>query len=209
MDAAADPREWFEHASAAAVHVVASVPDDAWELAGLGEWSVRELVAHTLRAWSTVRDYLGEPVPPEDSPVITAAQYLAGGLTMPGIHEGVAERGRAEVVRLGSRPAVTVRALARETSAVVAACTDERLLPTRIGVMHLGEYLRTRAFELTVHGIDITRAAGLEAPPALVACTVPALGLAAEVAGERGLAARLLAAAVGREELGPDFTLMS
>ncbi len=64
--------------------------------------------------------------------------------------------------------------------------------------MTLGEYLRTRAFELTVHGLDVVRATSLEAPPGLRVAAVPAVGLAAEFAGERDDAVHLLAAATGR-----------
>lgn len=209
MDAQAGSREWFAGASDAVVGLVAAVPEDAWEEPGLGEWSVRELVAHTLRAWTTVRDYLGEPVPAEGTPVLTAAEYLARGLVLPGIHEGVAQRARDDVARLGTDPAGAARAVADEVTALVATVVDERLVPTRIGVMTVGEYLRTRAFELTVHGLDVARAVGLALPDDLAGCVPPALVLVAEVAAERGLAAPLLEAATGRAPLPDDFSLLS
>jgi uncharacterized protein (TIGR03083 family) len=208
MDASTVPREWFAAASAAVVEVVADVPDDAWAAPGLGEWSVRELVAHTLRAWTTLRDYLADPVPPADSPVLTAAQYLAGGLTVPGIHEGVAQRARDEVATLGEDPSSVVRELAGATTALVDGLPDDRLLPTRFGVLTLAEYLRTRAFELTVHGLDVVRATGQPAPAALTGCAAPALALVAEVAGERGMAVPLLTVATGRGALPDGYSLM-
>ncbi|HET7762560.1 MAG TPA: maleylpyruvate isomerase N-terminal domain-containing protein [Phycicoccus sp.] len=209
MDALAGSREWFAGASDAVVGLVAAVPQDAWEGPGLGEWSVRELVAHTLRAWTTVHDYLGEPVPAEGTPGLTAAQYLARGLVLPGIHEGVAQRARDDVARLGTDPAGAARAVADEVTALVATVVDERLLPTRIGVMTVGEYLRTRAFELTVHGLDVARAVGVTVPEDLAGCVPPALVLVAEVAAERGLAAPLLEAATGRAPLPDGFSLLS
>ena len=199
MDAVADPREWFAVASDAVVDVVAAVPDDAWERPGLGEWTVRELVAHTVRAWTTVRDYLAEPVPRDGTPAITASEYLAQGMALPGIHEGVAQRARDDAAVLGDDPAAAAREAATEVDALLGREPDDRLLPTRIGVMTLGEYLRTRAFELTVHGLDVARAAGLEAPSGLRAAAVPALGLAAEFAGRRDDAVTLLATATGRD----------
>jgi uncharacterized protein (TIGR03083 family) len=198
MDAAAEPRQWFATASSAVVEVVAAVPDDAWEAPALGEWTLRELVAHTLRAWTTLCDYLGEPVPSAGTPVLTASEYLARGMAVPGIHEGVARRGRDDAGRLGDDPAAHARDVAASATALVAGERDDRLVPTRIGVMTLGEYLRTRAFELTVHGLDVARSAGLEPPPGLRSCAVPAVGLAAEFAGERDEAVSLLAAATGR-----------
>ncbi|HMM96412.1 maleylpyruvate isomerase N-terminal domain-containing protein [Phycicoccus sp.] len=208
MDPQIDARRWFGAASDAAVSLVARVPDDAWERPGLGEWTVRELVAHLLRAWTTVRDYLGEPRPADGTPLLTAAAYLAQGLLLPGIHEGVADRARAEVGSLGADPAAAVRAVAGAARAVVDAEAGDRLLPTRIGPMRLDDYLRTRALELTLHGLDVCRATGLPVPADLEACTVPALVLLAEVAGERGLATDLVEALGGRAVLAPGFTLL-
>jgi uncharacterized protein (TIGR03083 family) len=199
VDAAADPREWFAVASDAVLDVLASVPDEHWHRPGLGEWTVRELVAHTVRAFTTVRDYLAEPVPRDGTPTITAAEYLAQGMALPGIHEGVAQRARDDAAALGDDPAGAAREAAATVVELLGGEPDGRLLPTRIGVMTLGEYLRTRAFELTVHGLDIARAAGLVAPPGLRAAAVPAIGLAAELAGRRDDAVALLAAATGRE----------
>ena len=201
MHASAEPRQWFGTASAAVVDLVAAVPGDAVERQGLGEWSVRELVAHTLRAWTTVRDYLAEPVPPEGTPVLTAAEYLAQGMAVPGIHEGVAQRARDDAAALGDDLAAAAREAAGRAAALVDAEPDDRLLPTRLGVMTLREYLRTRSFEITVHGLDLARAAELDPPAALRSAAVPALGLVAELAGERGDAVALLEAATGRAPL--------
>lgn len=209
MDARTDARVWFAATSDAVVEVVESIPDDAWSQPGLGEWSVRELTAHVLRAWSTVRDYLAEPVPADSTATLTAAEYLVVGLTLPGVHEGVAERARAEVASLGDDPAAAIRALARDTTDLVAATPDARLVPTRFGALRLDEYLRTRAFELTVHGLDLVRATGVPAPPALEAAAVPTLALLAEAAGERGSAVPVLLALAGRMPLPSDLTLLS
>jgi uncharacterized protein (TIGR03083 family) len=209
MDAATDPRTWFADASAAVLAVVSVVPDDAWDRPGLGEWDVRELVAHTLRAWTTVRDYLGREVPPPGAPALSAAAYIAQGLTLPGVHDGVAQRARDDVGALGEDPAAVARQRADDAAALVADEPDDRLLPTLVGVMTLAEYLRTRAFELTVHGLDVVRAVGLEVPAELAACAVPALALAAEVAAERGSAVPLLAAVCGRVPLPETYTLLA
>lgn len=208
MDAATDARTWFARGSDAAVALVARVPARAWEQPGLGEWTVRELVAHLMRAWTTVHDYLLEPVPPADTPVLTAAGYIAQGLVLPGIHEGVADRARTEAAGLGDDPAGAVREAAAATAAAVRTEPDDRLVPTRIGPMLLGGYLRTRALELTIHGLDLCRATDLPVPADLEACTVPALGLLAEVAAERGLASDLLEAASGRRALPAGYTLL-
>ncbi len=205
MDAAADPRQWFTVASTGAVEVLDAVPEDAWTVPGLGEWTVRELGAHTLRAWTTLRDYLTEPVPPADAPVLTAAEYLATGMAVPGVHDGVAQRARDDAAELDDDLVAAARTAAIETAALVDAEPDDRRVPTRFGVLTLREYLRTRALELTVHGLDLARAVGADAPPRLRAAAVPALGLVAELAGHRGDAVRLLAAATGRDGLEPGY----
>lgn len=128
MDARTSPRAWFDAVSGTVVEVVAGVPDDAWSGPGLGEWTVRELVAHLSRAWSTVRDYLAEPEPAVGTPVLTAAQYLTEGLTLPGVHEQVAQRARGDVAALGDAPAAALRDLALSTAGLVAATADERLV---------------------------------------------------------------------------------
>lgn len=206
MDAAADPRQWFTVASTGAVEVLDAVPDGAWPRPGLGEWTVRELGAHTVRAWTTLRDYLGEPLPPADSPVLTAAEYLAVGMAAPGVHDGVAQRARDDAAALHDDDLVAAaRTAAIEAAALVDATPDDRRVPTRFGVLTLREYLRTRALELTVHGLDLAHAVGGDVPPRLRAAAVPALGLVAELAGQRDDAVRLLAAATGRAGLDPGF----
>jgi uncharacterized protein (TIGR03083 family) len=205
MDAAADPRQWFTVASAGAVEVLDAVPDDVWPGPGLGEWTVRELGAHTLRAWTTLRDYLAEPVPGPDGPVLTAAEYLATGMAVPGVHDGVARRARDDSAELGDDLVAAARTAAIEAAALVDAEPDDRRVPTRFGVLTLREYLRTRALELTVHGHDLARAVGVDVPPRLRAAAVPALGLVAELAGERDDAVRLLAAATGRARLDAGY----
>lgn len=58
--------------------------------------------------------------------------------------------------------------------AVVPGAGEDRLLPTRVGVMRLGDFLVTRAVELVVHTDDLNAATGLDIPydrQALAACT--------------------------------------
>jgi hypothetical protein len=73
--------------------------------------------------------------------------------------------------------------------------------------MRLEEYLRTRTFELVVHGLDISRASGVEAAyddDVLLDATT----LAAEIAVLRGAAPAVLLALTGRDPLPPGFTLL-
>jgi hypothetical protein len=73
--------------------------------------------------------------------------------------------------------------------------------------MRLDEYLRTRTFELVVHGLDIAAASGVEPAfsrePLLDAAT-----LAAEVTASSGRAPDLLLAVTGRRPLPARFTIV-
>ena len=48
-------RAAFEDAATSLLQTVDRVEPHQWELPGLGEWTVRELTAHTLRAFTTTR----------------------------------------------------------------------------------------------------------------------------------------------------------
>ena len=54
--------ELLAEASAAFVDAVVGITSDEWSEPGLGVWNVRELVGHTMRAFSTVHRFLDEPV---------------------------------------------------------------------------------------------------------------------------------------------------
>jgi uncharacterized protein (TIGR03083 family) len=200
-----DPRTWFHLASRGALEVLDTVRDDVWDTHGLGDWTVRELAAHTMRAWSTVVTYLDEPLPvghPLDAPT-----YFAESLVLPGVHDGVRDRARDDAEELQD---LVAAAHGRASSALarVAHESDDRLVPSRFGPLTLSEYLRTRAFELTVHGLDLVRATGVAAPEALSRSVAPAAQLALEVATRRTLDESVLLALTGREPLPTGFTVL-
>ena len=73
--------------------------------------------------------------------------------------------------------------------------------------MRVSDYLPTRTFELTVHGIDVARATDLEfAPPE--AALVAALDIAGESALELGMGVHVLLALTGREPLPPNCSVV-
>lgn len=204
----AQPQEWFDIATDAVLELIASTSQEHWQRPALGSWTVIELIAHTIRAWTTVTEYLDSPPPATHAEIVDAGRYFAVGLTMPGIHDGVADRARAEAAGLAD-PEGAARAAAAAARTSVAAATDDRVLVTRIAPMTLADYLRTRAFELTVHGIDLVRATRVPVPSGLAQCAVPALALCSEIAGQRDLAMPLLLAASGRAPLPAEFTILA
>ncbi|GAA3500115.1 maleylpyruvate isomerase family mycothiol-dependent enzyme [Streptomyces prasinosporus] len=135
----------------------------------LGDWTVRELVAHIGAALTAVDRLLEEPEPvrqdgrlPDWPSAVTAdadaiagtARRLAAGRPDLGAHLDEAER--RFTGRLDAHP-------------------GGRLLPTSAGALTLADYVVTRTVELTVHTDDLNAAVpGLDVPhdrQALAACT--------------------------------------
>ncbi|MBG6183222.1 uncharacterized protein (TIGR03083 family) [Arthrobacter sp. CAN_A214] len=196
----------FADASAAFVGVVQEISPEDWERPALGTWSVRSLVGHTSRALTTVEEYLalGEP----DSPTVgSAEEYFSAfitGATDPG---QVARRGVEAGERLGSDPLAEILAARERALAALAAQCPGRIIAVRGAALPLGEYLRTRVFELVVHSLDIARAinAVVDIPRAPLASTVL---LAASIASATGSGEVLLAALTGRGGLPSGFSVV-
>ncbi len=194
--------DWF-------LAVAAKVGEDQWSGPGLGEWTVRETVAHAARALVTVEEYLGQGATVE---IDSAGTYFAVGLADPAIHEAVAERGRTAGAELGPDPVGELRVLADRVAALVARTRGDAPVATRMGGMTLIEYLRTRVLELTVHTLDVIDAVGLDGgvvlpPPIAAQVTLDVLTQAAVGRGGRNPAA-VLRALTGRGPLPTDYNAL-
>ncbi len=190
----------FGRAAFELVDLVAAVPPDRLGGPGLGEWTLRELIGHTSRALSTVVAYLAQPEP-FDISVASADEYLEVVLRQRGDDDAIAARGRQSAELLGDDPVGAVLDLATTAVEAVDRAGLDRLIAigdAADGIsMRLGEYLRTRVFELTVHGLDIADAAGVAwAPPR--AHLLDALHLAADNAASRGAGEEALRFLTGR-----------
>lgn len=131
---------------------------DAWDDHGLGEWTVRELAAHTIRAMTTIELYLiAEPL--VDADIVDATGYFRAALAAPNVHAGVAERGR-ENARTLTDPAAIGRSAAERVVPLVAQVDPQRLIETIVGRVPFREYLAGRVVELTIHTTDIQAASG-------------------------------------------------
>ncbi|MGM1030389.1 MAG: maleylpyruvate isomerase N-terminal domain-containing protein [Actinomycetota bacterium] len=190
----------FGRAAFELVDLVALVPPERLGGPGLGEWTLRELIGHTSRALSTVVAYLAEPAPLETT-VHSASEYLEVVLRQRGDDAAIASRGRESAEMLGDDAIGAVADLAAASVEAVDRAGLDRLVsigdPSDAIAMRLGEYLRTRVFELTVHGLDIADAAGLEWRPPL-AHVLDALHLAAGNASARGMGEEALRYLTGR-----------
>lgn len=199
----ASPRQDFHDAAETFLALVAQVPDDAWDQPGLGVWTVRELVGHTCRALSTVEEYLAQPT--STVTLTDAVEYFRVGAAMGLTNtDAVAERGREAGRDLGPNPARAAAELAERVLQLVDVTADDAVVPTRLGAMRLIDYLPTRTFELSVHGMDLQGALGMPPSPPPGPLT-SAVRIATELAVDQGLGPRLLLALTGRQPL-PDGT---
>ncbi|WP_151081966.1 maleylpyruvate isomerase N-terminal domain-containing protein [Nocardioides cynanchi] len=185
---------------------VGSVPVAELTCPGLGDWDLRSLVGHTSRSLVTVETYLDQPAEVVEVPT-AADYYLQIAATGAASGDAVVERGRVAGAALGDDPARFVRDLATRVRIKLEGYDATYALSTIAGGMLLGEYLRTRTFELVVHGLDIGRACGVR--PALGEdALLDAAGLAAEVAVRSGKGPDLLVALTGRGALPTGFTVV-
>ena len=191
-------------AADAVVELVAWIPADLLDRPGLGEWDLRALIGHTWRSLITVDSYLDQPVAGIE--VASAAAYYPAALGALDPAD-VRERGRAAGAALGDDPAGAIARLVGEVRARLAGRSADQLLPTAAGGMLLGEYLRTRTFELVVHGTDIAVATGLAFDPP-DAALADAVELAGQIAVLTGRGGDLLLPATRRQQLPPGFSVV-
>jgi len=176
-----DLRDDFGRAAEVFCRVVEQIADDQWETSGLGEWTVRELVGHALRAVQTAASYLDQPA--EAATLASPGEYFRAALTTPGLNAAVADRGREAGRELGDEPTARVRS---EVDAAVERVSNAELdgiITVIVGSMSVRDYLPTRIFELVAHTDDICRAVDIEnpMPPDLtMIALVTALGLYAD-----------------------------
>jgi uncharacterized protein (TIGR03083 family) len=194
----------FQSAGSAFAELVGRIPDQRWDWPGLGEWSVRDLVGHTSRALVTVTTYLAQPgdqVQLADS----VAYFQAALATDPAT---IARRGREAGAALGPDPAAAVQRQLAGALAAVAAASPATIVGTPFGGIRALDYLPTRTFELTVHGLDLRNACQLSAdlPEGPLQAS---LDLAARLALRSGKGAQLLLLATGRlHPERPRFTVL-
>jgi uncharacterized protein (TIGR03083 family) len=165
----------FRYASQWWRSIVGAVGDDRWDQAALGEWTVRELVAHTGRAYKTVIEY-SEGEVKDPTPIDTAAGYFRIVLAEQTPHVHIAERARREA-RDHDDWVVATDELAAVAARVIDATAPDAPMHLFVGEMPFTQYLATRVVELVVHGVDLAAAIDLPTTPPVEATKVAALVL--------------------------------
>ncbi|HEX7444241.1 MAG TPA: maleylpyruvate isomerase N-terminal domain-containing protein, partial [Acidimicrobiales bacterium] len=193
----------FRAAADWCLEVVGQVTPDQWDRPGLGEWSIRELAAHTSRAFLLVETYLANNGPID---VVSAADYFRMAMPDASVNRAIAERGRDEAVDLGDDPAAAIAARATRAVRAVELAPARAVCVTFAGTLSLADYLATRVVEVCVHTLDLADALGLaeaEPPAEAAMLSVWVLGaLAAEPSP-----AVLLRALTGRVPLPQGFSV--
>lgn len=201
----------FASAADGFARLVRSLPETSWDGMGLGDWDMRSLVGHTSRSLITVSDYLRASAAQPDISVDVsdaAAYYVWVREYSSNAGAGaINERGRQAGRDLGAYPAITVDGLVARAVADVQHAGDPVISVIGGLGIRLSHYLQTRIFELAVHGMDIARAAGVDAALPTDVLEEATL-LATRVAVRLGQGETVLSALTGRVALPPAYSVV-
>ncbi len=123
----------------------------------LGDWTVRELVAHLAMAVGAVARSLAQPAPPR--PEATLLEWPSASAPLA---SSVDERSRA--LAAAHEPVDLLERTAAEYTEAVGPEPDDRVMVVVPGAMRLSDFLVTRCLELVVHTDDLAAATGQEIP---------------------------------------------
>jgi uncharacterized protein (TIGR03083 family) len=196
----------FETAAHSFLDLVAQVKVSAWNEPALGVWDVRSLVGHTARAILVVEQYLlADPAPAVTAP--DAETYYTTVFSQYTDNDAIAARGVAAGEKLTEASGEEFEATLNRALALIAQNGPDRVVAIGPIGIPLGEYLRTRVFELVVHSMDIARATGL--PHGLPTDVVANVAdLAARIAVRKGDGEDLLFALTGRRPLPQRYSIL-
>ena len=196
----------FETAAHSFLDLVAEVKVSQWGEPALGVWDVRSLVGHTARAILTVEQYLGAPAAIEVT-APDAEEYYVRVFNDYTDNDAIAARGVEAGRALNEDSGAELEGALQRALALIRENGPDRIVAIGPIGIPLGEYLRTRVFELVVHSMDIGRATNQEhGIPADVVANVA--DLAARVAVRKGDGEAILFALTGRRPLRPRYSIL-
>jgi hypothetical protein len=206
-----DFRRTYRAAAVSFADLVARLPDDRWDAIALGDWTLRDLVGHTVS--SALRQVPGVLGSTGDNLAADSPEgYWAFARAAPPELYAAAVRASATDAResglaLGDNAGGIVADLIGRATATLANVGDADVVATPIGGMRVRDWLPTRTFELVVHGMDVAAAAAVEyhLAPAVLA---EAAALSARTAVAVGDGELVLRALTGRGVLPPEFSVV-
>ncbi len=207
-----DYRRTYRAAAIAFADLVSRIPADRLDGPGLGDWTLRDLLGHTV---SSALRQVPEVLRAERAPALTvplpegyfAMSRLAAPVIVEAARSASTDDARATGRALGDDPAGAVSGFIGQATGALASATDDDLVATPVGGMRLRDWLPTRTFELVVHGSDAALAAGV--PIALDPETLAeSAALAARVAALTGDGLTAVRALTGREPLPAAFSVL-
>ena len=204
MSEFAATRSAYVEAGESLLAVVGSLGPGDWERDALGAWSVRDLVGHTGRAFSTLGNFFAHPG--GEVLIETVGDYFKTALLLPDVHSAIAARGRESGAELGDDPHSVLRSLKEAAVGELVGAVGTEVGLSAVGPMVLSEYLRSRVAELVIHTLDLTVAIGSE-PVASTDGLRVTLDVLVEGARPEQLGP-LVAALAGRTRLPSGFSVL-
>ncbi|MCT9090548.1 maleylpyruvate isomerase family mycothiol-dependent enzyme [Streptomyces sp. ASQP_92] len=135
----------------------------------LGDWTVRELVAHHTMALGMLDRYLAEAEPLKQEVALLDWPFRTAAVS------GQVDDQTRELAASTPDLDALFQQRSTRTAELLATTEDGRLMPTRFGAMTFADVLVTRTVELTVHTDDLNDALPELGVPhdrqALAACT--------------------------------------
>ena len=149
------------------VHRLADRPDAGALLAAptrLGDWTVRDLVAHLGSVFDSLTDNLGLPAG-DGTPLTPTDRVAATRTAAPAIHDHARQRAEREFAGAPAEVAAALDAAAERALRLLDQEHAPQLrLPIRFGPMLLTDYLVTRLLETVVHADDLADALAAACP---------------------------------------------
>lgn len=176
------------------------------EPAALPGYTIGGLAAHLARAATTVEAYVDGESPKVAAAPVDASRYFAAALgdhdpISSELHTGI--RQRAALLSADGPATISIRVQETLDRLARSDLNPEQQLAVFAGMaIRLGEYLKTRIVELTVHSSDLARSVSHPEPP----LPEDAWRIAAEVATEVALirhGARMVTLGLTRRDVFP------